>query len=142
MARRRGEAVSHMIKHAIQRADDDHDGSWPAGMPRGSMAGDPSDRTSDEVNGGTPISVLCPTGNVNCIPIIKGEKKVNGYKRQGYGRHALVSAGPSPGKIEVFVPIGCACDAGGFDCVCMYPPVATTIVCPNLANPGHTINCP
>ena len=96
----------------------------------------------DEVNGGTPISLLCPSGNVNCIPIIKGDMKVNGYKLWGVGWDALVTASPSPGRIEVFVPIGCTCAVGGFDCVCMYPPVSTKIACPNLANPGHTMNCP
>jgi hypothetical protein len=96
----------------------------------------------DEVHGGIPIHVNCPGGHVTCIPIITVDLKVNGYKRQGFGWHELVTAGPSPGRAAFYPPVGCTCDAGGFNCVCVYPQVATEIVCPNLANPGHTINCP
>ncbi len=96
----------------------------------------------DEVNGGIPIHLNCAGGNFTCLPRIAVDMKANGYKRQGYGWHKLVAAGPSPGRAEFYPPVGCACDVGGFNCVCVYPLVPTYIDCPNLANPSHTINCP
>lgn len=97
----------------------------------------------EEINGGIPLHLDCAGGHLTCIAIIKGDMKVNGYKRQAWGWQTLASNFPSPGSIEVFVPNGCACDVAGVDCVCLYPPVGTTIVCPNLANPNSNIgDCP
>jgi hypothetical protein len=89
----------------------------------------------EETNGGIPQHLDCPGGFLTCLPIIKGDMKVNGYKLQAWGWHTLANSFPSPGSIKVFVPNGCACDVGGLDCVCLYPLVGMTIPCPNLANP-------
>lgn len=94
-----------------------------------------------ETNGGIPQHLECPGEGLTCLPIIKGDMKVNGYKLQGYGYDALFSH-PSPGSIEVFVPNGCECDVGGTDCVCIYPPVAMTVACPHLSFPGPALTCP
>ncbi len=97
----------------------------------------------EEINGGIPLHLDCTGGQFTCLVIVKGDMKVNGYKRQAWGWHSLASNFPSPGSIEVFVPNGCACDVAGLDCVCLYPPVGTTVVCPNLANPNSSIgDCP
>ena len=97
----------------------------------------------EEINGGIPIHLDCASGTFTCVAIIKGDMKVNGYKRQAWGWHTLAGNFPSPGSIEVFVPNGCACDVAGVNCVCLYPPVGTTVVCPNLANPNSNIgDCP
>jgi hypothetical protein len=96
----------------------------------------------NEVNGGTPIHLECPGGGLTCIPRVRGDMKVNGYRREVWGWHTLAGNFPSPGSIEVFVPNGCGCDASGTDCVCLYPPVGTTVVCPNLANPNSNRECP
>jgi len=92
-------------------------------------------------NGGIPQHLECPGGGLTCLPIIKGDMKVNGYRLQGYGFDDLFSH-PSPGSIRVFVPNGCACDVGGADCVCLYPLVGTPIACPHLSFPGPTPDCP
>ena len=97
----------------------------------------------EEINGGIPLHLDCAGGHLTCLAIVKGDMKVNGYKRQAWGWHTLASNFPSPGSIEVFVPNGCACDVTGMDCVCLYPTVGTTVVCPNLANPNSSIgDCP
>ena len=96
----------------------------------------------EEINGGIPIHLECPGGGLTCIPRVRGDMKVNGYRREVWGWHTLAGNFPSPGSIEVFVPNGCACDASGTDCVCLYPPVGTTVVCPNLANPNSNRECP
>jgi hypothetical protein len=97
----------------------------------------------EESNGGITLHLDCAGGHVTCLAIVKGDMKVNGYKRQAWGWHTLASNFPSPGSIEVFVPNDCACDVTGMDCVCLYPPVGTTVVCPNLANPNSNIgDCP
>lgn len=93
-----------------------------------------------EVNGGTPIHLECPGGGLTCIPRVRNDMKVNGYKLQGHGFDALFSH-PSPGRIVVQLPVACACDAGGTDCVCVYD-APHEIPCPNLSNPGAVINCP
>lgn len=95
----------------------------------------------EEINGGIPAHLDCAGGNSTCIAIIKGDIKVNGYKRQSWGWHALADNFLSPASITVFVPNGCACDTGGVDCVCLYPPVGTKFDCPNLANPSGTPDC-
>lgn len=95
-----------------------------------------------ETNGGIPEHLDGVGGNTTCLPIVNGDMKVNGYKLQGYGFRALASNFPSPGSIEVFMPNGCGCDVGGFDCVCIYPPVGMKVDCPNLSNPGPRITCP
>jgi len=66
--------------------------------------------------------------------------KVNGYRLQGYGFHALASH-PSPGRIVVQLPVACACDVGGTDCVCVYD-APQEIPCPNLSNPQGPVTCP
>lgn len=97
----------------------------------------------EEINGGIPLHLNCTGGHITCLAIVKGDMKVNGYRRQAWGWHTLASILPNPGSIEVFVPNGCACDVTGMDCVCFYPPVGTTVVCPNLANPNSNIgDCP
>lgn len=93
-----------------------------------------------ETKGGIPEHLDCTGGNTTCPPIVKGDMKLNGYKLQGYGFHALASH-PSPGRIVVQLPVDCACDVGGFDCVCVYD-APQEIPCPNLSNPGVVINCP
>ena len=95
-----------------------------------------------ETNGGIPEYLDGVGGNTTCLPIVEGDMKVNGYKLQGYGFRALASNFPSPGSIEVFVPNGCGCDVGGFDCVRIYPPVGMEVDCPNLSNPCPRITCP
>jgi hypothetical protein len=95
-----------------------------------------------ETNGGIPEHLDGVGGNTTCLPIVNGDMKANGYKLQGYGFRALASNFPSPGSIEVFMPNGCGCDVGGFDCVCIYPPVGMKVDCPNLSNPGPRITCP
>ncbi len=95
----------------------------------------------EETNGGIPIHLECPAGNMTCIPLVRNDMKVNGYKLQGYGWHALANNFPSPGRIVVQLPMGCACDVGGFDCVCVHD-APQEIPCPNLANPLTGVNCP
>jgi len=97
----------------------------------------------EETNGGIPGHLECPGGGFTCIAVVKGDMKVNGYKRQSWGWHALASNFPSPGSIEVFVPNACMCDAGGVECVCLYPLVGVQVFCPNLANPNSNLgDCP
>jgi hypothetical protein len=93
-----------------------------------------------EVNGGTPIHLECPGGGLTCIPRVRNDMKVNGYRLQGYGFHALASH-PSPGRIVVQLPVACACDVGGTDCVCVYD-APQEIPCPNLSNPQGPVTCP
>jgi len=97
----------------------------------------------NEVTGGIPPHVDCPNGLVTCVPIIIVEVyPVNGYKYATWGWHTLAVAGPSPGRASYKAPTGCTCDAGTGDCICVYSPTTTIIVCPNLANPNTTPNCP